>query len=210
MADDLIGLQQSMKQIRNPFGEFIAQWNGKKYRIPQSNKPISLVGPLANHVAKHLYMKARYQYHDQQVARLKREESPEAARRYRVPAEIEDKIRYVITGKRKHTRENKETQEPFDVTALEKTLKDVDIKAENSNDVMDVGQMLDQVQLESIEEVGDAESGRSKGVLDMPSTDAEGADVVAEATQTQAQQTPQTQAESNDPEGAFGELGALE
>lgn len=111
MAEDfnLLDLQRSSKQIRNPFGfDFHYTWGGQPYVFKGTGKNNglwqSLLGPLADLTANHLFQLIVNKYHDEQTEPLKLEGKYDAARKYRVPADVEDTIWELITGEKEYPR----------------------------------------------------------------------------------------------------------
>lgn len=101
--DDLIGLQQSSKPIRNPFGfDFVHTWNSRPMVLRANPDFIHLIGPLRDHMAKHLFMKVKYRWADEQKAVMKKNGQADQARTYMVPRDVEDKIWMMITGEARY------------------------------------------------------------------------------------------------------------
>lgn len=111
MAEDfnLLDLQRSSKQIRNPFGfDFHYTWGGQPYVFKGTGKHNgawqTLLGPLADLTANHLFQLIVNRYHDEQTEPLKLEGKYDAARKYRVPMDVEDTIWQLITGEATYPR----------------------------------------------------------------------------------------------------------
>lgn len=168
MEDNLIALQESSKIIRNPFGfDFVGQWGGKKVVLKGDGKARSVIGPLANHLAKHLYMKVRYQFHDEQVAALKLKGDDRGAAKYRVPATVENMIWRMITGEDLHKNAPvSDVQNEADLSDLKKNMTKLEKEAATSSDGVNISNILMKAQDEAIkkgEGLADGETTRARG-----------------------------------------------
>lgn len=168
MEDNLIALQESSKLIRNPFGfDFVGQWGGKKVVIKGDGKARSVIGPLRDHLARHLYMKVYYQFHDEQVTALKLKGDDRGAAKYRVPATIENMIWRMITGEDKHKLDtNQEVENNADLSELKKNMTNLEKEAAKSSDGVNISNILMKAQAESVEAgkgLKEGETTRAKG-----------------------------------------------
>lgn len=162
MELDLVQIQQSAKKIKNPFGfDFTAKWAGKPITLPGDNKWYPVIAPLADHLANRLYMKIRYQFHDEQVAALKAKGDFQGARAYAVPAEIENKIWMLITGYPKHatlpTADG--VNDEADLTVLRQEMKALEKKA-GTGGIINVTKILEKATVEALP-TADAVDGKN-------------------------------------------------
>lgn len=166
---NLVGLQQSAKRIRNPFGfDFTHTWDKQPITLKGDGQWYDVVGPLQKHLAKHLYQKVRYQYHDEQVASLKAKGDKDAARKFRVSKQVENKIWRMITGEDLHkgfgAEDNK--QDAADLTQLKKEVSRMHQKAVENSSGVNISKILNEANAEAealAENVGEGESGHTKG-----------------------------------------------
>lgn len=207
--DDLVGLQQSAKKIRNPFGfDFIVTWDKHPFVLKGDGQWKTVVGPLRNHIAKHLYMKIRYQYHDEQVAKLRAAGRDKDARKFMVSAVVENKIWRMITGEDLHKEVDTEleAQELANLSELHKELKNIDVTAAQANHVANVTEIIDTANAEAINAAGDPGEGRAAHVRGRgrlkPSQD-------EEAAQTPTDK-PQAPVELKATEPGFGDISELD
>lgn len=165
MQDDLVALQQSASPIRNPFKvDFVGQWNKRKIVLKASDEFIYIIKPLRDHLARHLYMKVRYQFHDQEVAKLKAAGAEAAARKFRVSSQTENLIWRLITGEDLPGRKQDEVevQEAADLEVLSKELSKVDGRASaNGGDVIDVSAFLRTAEADGLAKGGKLKVGQS-------------------------------------------------
>lgn len=150
--NNLVALQQSTKKIRNPFKfDFTCKWAGKPITLPGDGQWYPVIAPLADHIANRLYMKIRYQFHDEQVAAMKAKGDKDGARGYRVPAEIENKIFMLITGRPIHTGlpVAEDIESEADLTELKAEMKKLESKGINSSGIS-VTKLLEQATAEAM------------------------------------------------------------
>lgn len=160
---NLVDLQQNVKKIRNPFGfDFTVKYAGRPITLSGDGNWYTILAPLADHIANRLYMKVRYQYHDEQVAALKAKGDDKGARGYSVPIEVENKISMLITGLPKHTgfdtAEN--VEDAADLTELKNELKAMEKKASINNGPINISRILDKANVEALP-VAQAVEGKS-------------------------------------------------
>lgn len=172
MENDLIGLQQSSKSIRNPFGfDFISQWDGKKIVLKGDGKERMVIGPLADHIARHLFMKVFYQFHDEQVAALKLKGDTQAAIKYRVPQSVENLIWRMITGKDKYQNvPAANVENEADLTELKKNMTKLEKEAGQSSEGINISKVLEKAQAEAItagENLGEGETTSVQGTSEV-------------------------------------------
>lgn len=163
---NLVDLQRNLKAIRNPFGfDFTITWGGKPYTIPGDGSWRRLLPVLADHAARHLYMKVRYQYHDEQVEKLKQQGSEKMARRYAVPKPVENKIWKLITGDNLQETNESYDEAKADLSVISEGLSLVDKAAIGSSSVSNISSIIDQANEEAISSLSDdsGDSGHSSG-----------------------------------------------
>lgn len=161
---DLIGIQESSKRIRNPFGfDFVFQYNKKKSVLKGDGQWRTVVGPLRDHIARHLFMKIRYQLHDEEVAKLRAKGDDKGARKYSVPQSQENLIWEMITGeKRGNVDETSQAQEAADLTELRKSMDKMDAKAMATSPTQSISSMLQAAQTEALADAADLGAGEAK------------------------------------------------
>lgn len=183
---DLLSLQQSSKQIRNPFGfDFHYTWGGQPYVFKGTGKYNGkwqvLLGPIAELTANHLFQLIRNQYHDEQTEPMKLEGKYDAARKYRVPLATEDTIWSLITGEEHLPRKKKGKDAAVEQKANLATLKNVlsDVKADGKqarstgvNQVANVSGLIERAQKEiGKKSVGVGESDHAGGTAQLTGED---------------------------------------
>lgn len=224
MAEEinLVDLQSSTKPIRNPFGfDFKVAWAGRPYVIKGDGQWYNLLKPLRDHAANRLYMKIRYQYHDEQVALLKDQGRDKAARQFNVPRPVENKIWRLITGEDlpgvKTVEE--EEQEAADLTALKNEISKVDAETTRSNQVINVSALLEKANLEALADpnVEQKDSSRRSGtgkvndvVVEADGAIDPNAVTVQPVTQESADPVSAPVSQPEKTEGEFAELGELD
>lgn len=163
---DLVDLQQSSKRIRNPFGfDFVGQYNKKPIVLKGDGKWKEVVGPLRDHLARHLYMKIYYQYHDEQVRKFKMLGQKDEARKFRVSTEVENKIWMMITGEPLHKDTGVEVpQDAADLTELQSEISKMETVAKNSNEVVNISKVLEQANVEALQKANGMSEGESTRV----------------------------------------------
>lgn len=150
---DLVSIQNSGKPIRNPFGfDFTVKYAHKPIVLKGDGEWVSVVGPLRDHIARHLYMKIRYQYHDEQTAAMKAKGDHTGARSYSVPAEIENKIWFLITGEKLHNNADVADQvnDEADLTVLKNEIKALDRKVSTQAGPINVTKILNKAMNEAL------------------------------------------------------------
>lgn len=236
MELDLVSLQQNSKQIRNPFGfDFTCDWNKRNIVLKGDGQWRSIIAPLADHIVNRLYMKVYYQYHDEQVAALKAKGDDRGARGYRVPADVENKIMMLITGKPKHSDlpVADTVNDEADLTVLKNELKAVERKAATGG-LVNVSKILEKANIEALP-AADSVSGKDASAhvsggaslsdevaiepeapvdttpIDVDELKVNQAPGITEEAQAIQAQTPvEPAAETAPADGEFGELNELD
>lgn len=139
MALNLVDIQESVKPIANPFGfTFVCKYGNKKFGLKPTapGEWLHWIGELRDHFARHLYMKIAYQYHDEQVRKLKSEGKLQEARGFRISAEEENFIYRLITGedhpKHRGTQTASDEEVAADLTELTKQMSQLDRSSLNA------------------------------------------------------------------------------
>lgn len=144
---DLVQLQKSTKQIRNPFGvDFVWTWDKQPIKIPADGKWYPVIGVLRDHLAKHLYNKVENQYYDEKVKELTEKNSDKEARAFSVPFAVKNKIWLMITGENLEDADVIDllnTQDAADLSELHKELNNMDNATFLTNNAVSVAQLLD-------------------------------------------------------------------
>ncbi len=152
--NDLVSLQQSSKRIRNPFGfDFTVKWAGKPITLSGDGEWYAVIAPLADHIARRLYMKIRYQFHDEQVAAMKAKGDDRLARAFNVPAEIENKIMMLITGEPIHKNVSvaDSVEDEADLSILKKEMKALESKGlSGGSQGINVSKILEKATIEAL------------------------------------------------------------
>lgn len=156
MQDNLLALQSTAKAIRNPFGQdFTVTWDGQKVTLKGDAEWKTFIGPLATHIAKHLYSLVLNATHDKNVRELKSSGRTAEARKYSVPSAIKNKIWLAITGT-DHPDFNgvdfnaTNTVDQMDFSILAKDMGDIDRIAETSPTLTNVSQIVQQASDEAV------------------------------------------------------------
>lgn len=178
---DLVALQENTGRIRNPFKfDFVTTWNKKPIVLKGDGEWKTVIGPLRLHIAQGLYQKIRYQYHDEQVRKLKDQGLERDARKYTVPATVENKIWMMITGEPLPAKKGKtaqiEEEEQADLSELNTQLSQLDKQALGSNEPVDVIGLIERANDEGLKAHGTkqiGESGHTGGVVNADGTDIE-------------------------------------
>lgn len=171
--DNLLALQSSARAIRNPFGvDFHTKWDGQPVVLPGDGKWRSYVGPLADHITKHLYMKVTYQLHDKEVEKLRSQAQDRAARKFNLPAAIKNKVWVAITGENHPQFTGEDIAQPeadMDFSVLQKDMQELEKKAESANESVSVAPMLEQASNEALAsiQVSDSDAAHAKGGYNM-------------------------------------------
>lgn len=173
-TDNLLALQRSAKPIRNPFKfDFDrATWNKEKLVLPGDGKWYTFVGPLADHIAKHLWMLITYRLYDMEVAKLKAAGRDRDARKFNLSDAVKNKVWMAITGKnhpnfKNGVIENEELD--IDFSILDKSMKEIDQQAVMAEQVSSVSAVLEQSANEALSylESTDADSSHVSGGMSM-------------------------------------------
>lgn len=167
--NNLVSLQNSTKKIRNPFGfDFTAKWAKKPVTIPGDGQWYSMIGPLADHIANHLYMKIRYQFHDEQTAALRAKGDDRGARGYNVPAEVENKIWMLITGLPKHSNiaVADEVQNEADLSILKAEMSKMEKRAATNSGPVNVSKILEKATVEALPTASMVDGKEASGHVD--------------------------------------------
>lgn len=168
--EDLIELQNSTKPIRNPFGfDFIFSWNKRKGVLKGDGKWKDYYGSLRDHIARHLYMKIFYQYHDEQVEKMRETGNERGARKFRVSDNIKDKIWMLITGdpyRPESKPENVEENVQADLKELRSSLAHVDQEASNRGELHNVSALIEQANAQAAPAAKAGKTGHKSGVAE--------------------------------------------
>lgn len=172
---DLVALQENTGQIKNPFGfDFVCTWNKRPIVLKGDGKWKTVIGPLRDHLAYHLYQKIRYQYHDEQVAKLREANRDKEARKFHVTAAVENRIWQMITGEDLPTKNGKSVEdvanEAADLTELENQLTKLDKQAKGKSSPVNVSAILDKANAEAAADAGAlgvGESAHRSGAADI-------------------------------------------
>lgn len=151
--NDLVSIQQSAKRIRNPFGfDFTVKWAGKPITLSGDGDWYSVIAPLADHIARRLYMKIRYQYHDEQVAAIRAKGDDRGARSYAVPADVENKIMMLITGEPLHKSlpVSDPDRDEADLTVLKREINALEKKVHKDGAGISVTKLLEKATIEAL------------------------------------------------------------
>ncbi|SRR6266568_9360247 len=160
--NDLVGLQNSSKSIRNPFEfDFTVKWDKRPITIPGDGKWYSVVGPLADHIARRLYMKIRYQYHDEQVAALRAKGDIRGARSYNVPIDVENKIWMLITGEPLHKNHDtaEDVQDEANLSVLRREIDKLEKTARANTGGINVTKILNKANAEAAPVIEELNAG---------------------------------------------------
>ena len=164
---DLVGLQRNVKKIRNPFGfDFTWTWNKQKMTLKGDGQWVTVLAPLADHFAWHLYQKVRNQYYTENYTKLMKEKGLEAANTFVVDAAVEDKIWSLITGERLHTELTEEEiqNDQADLAVLDQELSKMDAAAASNPTAINISSLLENATTEAINAGKDLPMGASASV----------------------------------------------
>lgn len=218
---DLFKLQE-VKQIRNPFKfDFYVPWTKRYILLPSDGKWYQVITPLHKHIAKHLYSKIRWQYHDEQKAELIKQGRKDEARVYQVDAKILDKIWYLITGETRPGRTKESlAAEQADLSALKQTLSGMDTAGDVQPKVFEnVVQLKEANELAkslSVKEGFTSKTTMGAAVLAQSETPISATDIInsqstpAPTPQTQPSSPVQTPVESPKEPATFSDLSNLD
>lgn len=162
MADNLVELQRSASKIRNPFGfNFLWTWDNQPIVLKGDGRWRSVIKPLRDHLAKHLFNKVYNQYHDEAVLKLKDAGNERAARQFRVPLAVEDKIWYMITGDHLHkglsmTGANENKNDAADLHELKEEISKMDAQGGDTPQAFSVSSIIDNANSEALSGFNDA------------------------------------------------------
>lgn len=175
---DLVDLQNSSARIRNPFGfDFVWTWNKKKIKLVGDGQWKKVIGPLRDHMAKHLFNKVYNQYHDEHTAPLKAQGKFAEARAYRVPLEVENKIWFMITGEEKRKLKSEPSVEDANEAADLTNLKEEMSKNKGEGQMISVSKVIDEANMEALSNFNDGgvstktQGGTAKLVDEKPAND---------------------------------------
>lgn len=168
-------MQRSAQKIRNPFKfDFQCKWNGETVTLPGDGDWYTFVGPLATHITRHLKMAVLNRFHDENVAKLKREDKIEDARKFRVSEAMVNHVHKMITGKDDPSLnalpEDIERAE-LDLSILQKDMQQVTSQAAKSSSMGDISSILNAAQVEGealAETVGEGQSASGSGQAAVP------------------------------------------
>lgn len=163
--NNLVELQQSAKPIRNPFGfDFTVKWDKKPITLSGDGEWYPVIAPLAAFIARRLYMKIRYQFHDEQVAAIRAKGDFQRARTYNVPIDVENKIWMLITGEPLHknlpTADNVDNE--ADLTVLKNEMKKLEKKGLGGGGAINVSKILEKANVEALP-IASSVDGKGEG-----------------------------------------------
>jgi len=162
--DNLLALQRSAKTIRNPFGFTLKQtWNSEPVEFPGDGKWRQYVGPLADHLVKHLKSAVLNRIHDQAVEKLRSEGLDKAARKYHVPEEIVSKVHMAITGlpDPKIGRKDEDAELlKMNLEELQKSMAQLEAEAAHANHTVSVAGIQQEAANKALSELSDLGSGQ--------------------------------------------------
>lgn len=173
MTDNLLALQRSAKPIRNPFGIlFKHTWNGEVVELPSDGRWHTFVGPLADHMARHLWMKITYKLHDREVMKLKIAGRERDARKFNLTDEMKNKVWIVITGQPHPKYKNGVIEQDdldIDFSILEKDMREIDSQAVMADQVTSVSQVIQQASDAALQEIGmvGGDSAHAQGAVNL-------------------------------------------